>query len=224
MDNTYVGYLPPWPTRERPGSGYDVTEVSKEPSGFASSTRVKATRLSLELESQEFSGMISTWIRNCHDDHFACKSSTSYGTILARVIDVGSPDGTTAPHLCDTNGELRDYIALSHCWQPLVTTKENISSLKACIPWAELPKTFRDAITVTRGLGIGYIWIASLCIIQDDAQDWEREAAKTARIYEYSYITIAATAATNGSVCILFEYLSRSRFSRFRSIRSCVIP
>lgn len=169
----------------------------------------------MEPESKEFSDMISTWIKDCHDDHPACKPSTSSGTLPTRVIDVGSPDGRTEPRLCDTNGEPGDYIALSHCWggrQPLRTTKENICSMKTCIPWAKLPNTFQDAISVTRRLGIRYLWIDSLCIVQDDAQDWEREAAKMALIFEAAYITIAATAATNGSVCILFPDYSLSPF------------
>lgn len=155
--------------------------------------------------------MISTWIKDCQDKHSACNSGTFRRTLPSRVIDVGPPDGKTPPRLCDTNGEPGDYIALSHCWggkQPLVTTKNNICSMKTFIPWGELPNTFQDAITVTRTLGLKYIWIDSLCIVQDDAQDWEREAAKMALIFEAAYVTIAATAASNGSVCLFSEFVS----------------
>lgn len=167
-------------------------------------SREMSSRSSLKPKSKRFFEMISTWIKDCQDNHSACKSTTSCGTLPTRVIDVGSPDGRTEPRLYETSGEPGDYIALSHCWggaQPLRTTKETICSLKTCIPWAELPNTFQDAIKVTRGLGIRYLWIDSLCIIQDDAQDWEREAANMAVIFEAAYLTIAATAATNGSVC-----------------------
>lgn len=54
--------------------------------------------------------------------------------------------------------------------------------------------------------GTRYIWIDSLCIVQDDAEDWEREAAKMALIFEAAYLTIAATAATNGTVCISSDH------------------
>ncbi|KAG6358673.1 hypothetical protein INS49_012191 [Diaporthe citri] len=169
---------------------------------MVASVRGMSIRLSLEAESKEFSEMISTWTKTCQDGHSACKSSTSTRTLPTRVIDVGSPDGRTAPHPCDTNGEPGDYIALSHCWggkQPLRTTKENMCSMKTCIPWAKLPNTFQDAIAVTRRLGIRCLWIDSLFIVQDDAQDWEREAARMALIFEAAYLTIAATAATDGS-------------------------
>jgi hypothetical protein len=61
------------------------------------------------------------------------------------------------------------------------------------IDWHELPKTFQDAIIFTRALGINYLWIDSLCIVQDDLEDWRHEAAKMADIYESCYFTLAAT-------------------------------
>lgn len=192
---------------------------SNEPSVLVSSTRGTSTRLSLEPESEEFFDLISTWLKDCQIDHSACKPSASRGTLPTRVIDVGSSDGGTVPRICETNGVTGDYIALSHCWgggQPLKTTKENISSMKTGIPWAKLPNTFQDAITVTRRLGLRYLWIDSLCIVQDDAQDWEREAANMAVIFESAYLTIAATAATNGSVCT-FPKSHCSPFKYFRS-------
>ncbi|KAH7239613.1 hypothetical protein MRS44_015121 [Fusarium solani] len=56
----------------------------------------------------------------------------------------------------------------------------------------EVPKTFQDAIVVTHELGVPYLWIDSLCIIQDDISDWGREASQMARIYTNAYINIAA--------------------------------
>ena len=57
----------------------------------------------------------------------------------------------------------------------------------------DLPLTFRDAIFVTRKLGFKYLWIDSLAIIQDDADDWRREAASMAAIYSNASVTIAAS-------------------------------
>jgi hypothetical protein len=78
------------------------------------------------------------------------------------------------------------YAALSHCWglYPLLTTTtSNISSHssrppgRSGIPLSSLPRTFRDAILIKRALGLRYLWIDSLCIIQDSDVDWEREWA-----------------------------------------------
>jgi hypothetical protein len=69
------------------------------------------------------------------------------------------------------------------------TTERN----KASIPWDTIPKTFQDAIIVTRKLGISYRWIDCLCIIQDNAQDCRVESAKIGSIYQNAYLTIGAT-------------------------------
>lgn len=67
------------------------------------------------------------------------------------------------------------YICLSHCWgtvKIIRTTKTNLEKYKEAIVWAELSKTFREAIELTREFGLGFIWIDSLCIVQDGPQDW----------------------------------------------------
>ncbi|KAJ9621601.1 hypothetical protein H2203_007088 [Taxawa tesnikishii (nom. ined.)] len=56
----------------------------------------------------------------------------------------------------------------------------------------ELPETFRDAIQITRALGIRYLWIDALCIVQGDKEDWTREAAAMAAVYGSSRVTISA--------------------------------
>ncbi|KAG8527742.1 uncharacterized protein KY384_007896 [Bacidia gigantensis] len=75
---------------------------------------------------------------------------------------------------------------------PLRTTRSTEASHRSSIPMSSLPKTFHDAVSVTRALNIRCIWIDSLCIVQDDLVDWEQEAAKMASIYEGSCLTIAA--------------------------------
>jgi hypothetical protein len=86
-------------------------------------------------------------------------------------------------------------MALSHCWgsaQTFVTTKSTLAARKSGINFGDLPKTFQDAIVVTRMLGVQYLWIDSLCILQGDVEDWEREGSRMADIYQNSYLTIIA--------------------------------
>lgn len=95
-----------------------------------------------------------------------------------------------------------NYITLSHCWGEgniLTTKKQNLKRHKENIDFKLLPKTFQDSIDITRHLGIRYLWIDSLCIIQDDPDDWAEESSKMAYIYQSSYLTITATAAKNDS-------------------------
>ncbi|KAK0704849.1 heterokaryon incompatibility protein-domain-containing protein, partial [Lasiosphaeris hirsuta] len=95
------------------------------------------------------------------------------------------------------------YATLSHCWgpptskPPLRTTKFNQIGHSKGIALATLTLNFLDAVLICRKLGLDYIWIDSLCIIQDDSADWEAEAAKMADIYRGSYLNIAAAAAAD---------------------------
>ncbi|KAH7018102.1 heterokaryon incompatibility protein-domain-containing protein, partial [Microdochium trichocladiopsis] len=89
------------------------------------------------------------------------------------------------------------YTALSHRWgqgsdKAGPTTRGNIEERKNDIAWEALPDLFHDAVSLTLGLGVSYIWIDSLCIVQDDVDDWEREAASMTRIFNNALLTIAA--------------------------------
>ncbi|PVH77342.1 HET-domain-containing protein, partial [Cadophora sp. DSE1049] len=86
------------------------------------------------------------------------------------------------------------YIALSHCWgtaQAMTTNRANLEEHGHQIPIDDLPKTFREAAMITVGLDVRFLWIDSLCIVQDDLHDWEVESAKMAAVYGLSYLTIA---------------------------------
>lgn len=65
------------------------------------------------------------------------------------------------------------------------------------IPFAGLPPTFADAIRLTDALGLSYLWIDSLCIIQDDPLDWEAESTAMCDVYRGSTINIAASASVD---------------------------
>jgi Heterokaryon incompatibility protein (HET) len=71
--------------------------------------------------------------------------------------------------------------------------------MQQSIPLALLPKTIQDAIKVARRLGIEYLWVDSICIVQDDSDDFERESANMGKIYQQALFTIAATSARSSS-------------------------
>ena len=68
-----------------------------------------------------------------------------------------------------------------------------------CISMRSLPRTFRDAVVATRKLSIRYLWIDSLCIIQDDENDCQRESSYMVSIFQNEYLTLAATASSDNS-------------------------
>lgn len=61
---------------------------------------------------------------------------------------------------------------------------------------ADLPRTFRDAVQVTRSLGVRYLWIDSLCIVQDDPQDWDAESKLMEQVFSSAYVTISASCSS----------------------------
>ncbi|KUJ18523.1 HET-domain-containing protein, partial [Mollisia scopiformis] len=100
------------------------------------------------------------------------------------------------------------YAALSHCWgkiKILRLLKENFETFHTSVPISELSRTFQDSLKVLTELGLEYIWIDSLCIIQDDAQDWEREAVKMSAVYGCSEITLAASSSEDGSQGLFYD-------------------
>ena len=103
------------------------------------------------------------------------------------------------------------YLTLSHCWGNGPTkrlTEKEVSAFKKGLDLEKLPQSFRDAITVVKCLDHFYLWVDSLCIIQDNAQDWRRQSALMADIYQGSWCSIAATGAVDGSGG-LFQFSDR---------------
>ena len=92
------------------------------------------------------------------------------------------------------------WACLSHRWGDIQTVKtlsSNYTSHQANLPWQSLPKTFKEAIIFSSKLNLDFIWIDSLCIIQDSEVDWRTEASKMADIYANAFITLAATKSPN---------------------------
>jgi hypothetical protein len=107
-----------------------------------------------------------------------------------------------------TDMERKPYATLSHCWggsKPTKLTTETEYSLRTGIPIETLPRTFKDAVGIARRLSIQHLWIDSLCIFQDDPNDWLDEATTMCDVYSHSLLNIAATAALNSSVGLFFE-------------------
>ncbi|PSR90871.1 heterokaryon incompatibility protein-domain-containing protein, partial [Coniella lustricola] len=91
------------------------------------------------------------------------------------------------------NGPQAGYVTLSHCWDS--SPRPGIAMIEAIsrgIAIDQLPRTFQDAVAATRRLGFGYLWIDSLCILQDSKEDWEREASEMNLVYIKASVTLAA--------------------------------
>jgi hypothetical protein len=149
-----------------------------------------------------------SWIRCCVEQHPNCLSYKGDPPLPTRVIDIGPVDVTKEPCLLISNGRKAPFVALSHCWgttQPLVTDVENLQQHLISIPFSSLPRLFQDAVTATRSLGYRYLWIDSLCIIQDSTEDWQRECSRMVEVYRNSTVTIVGPAAFDSYTGFLDE-------------------
>lgn len=118
----------------------------------------------------------------------------------ARLIDLepllpfneDSKDAQIIPYQLANSG----YATLSYCWGTTMppgsaTTQDNIEKRSKRLEASSLPQTLRDSFRVIRQLGIRYLWVDALCIIQDDPNDWATEAANMASIYDNCLVSIA---------------------------------
>jgi hypothetical protein len=125
------------------------------------------------------------------------------------VIDVGSiSDPDLRLQITNPASPGSPYATLSHCWgkqkiKQLVLS--NLFTLVKGIVFTELSKTFQDAIVITRRLGLRFLWINSLCIIQDYIEDWTHESGMMGLVYSNSTCNLAATAAEDSSTGCFFE-------------------
>ncbi|RGP62657.1 het-domain-containing protein [Fusarium sporotrichioides] len=144
------------------------------------------------------------WLRRCRESHIDCRRlHDSTDPILpTRVLDVtgGTLDDPKVKLIETSRMKRGTYCALSYCWgksRCVTTTKANLVNHKHDIPVATLPRTIRDAVLATRGLEINYLWVDSLCIVQDDTDDWSSEAAIMGDVYANATLTISTLSGTD---------------------------
>jgi hypothetical protein len=140
------------------------------------------------------------WLARCLTQHTDCIEAEGPLPLLpSRVIDV---DGLQDSILRLTPSTRGRYVTLTHRWGSsniTKTTKSNLSQRLASIAFNDLTKTMQDAVTITRMLGVRYLWIDAMCIIQDSHSDWSVEACDMANIYRNALLTIAAASASDHS-------------------------
>ncbi|SCO92101.1 uncharacterized protein FRV6_16229 [Fusarium oxysporum] len=144
------------------------------------------------------------WFHECVLKHDNCNGvNTPKNWIPSRLIDVGSrPPFPDTIKLRQTKGWQTSvqYAALSHCWgavQPFKLLQRNVHVLMSGISTVDLPKTFRDAIYATRKFGLQYLWIDSLCIIQDSNEDWDFESSLMTHVYGGCLLNFAAASSSD---------------------------
>ncbi|KAF2430163.1 HET-domain-containing protein [Tothia fuscella] len=175
------------------------------------------------------------WLKDCSENHDLCKNDNISSrsmleaknrSLPRRLLDLSgislvnmAPSGNIrlVEATKTASGKMASetkYACLSHCWGKalLISTKTtNIDEMHTGVPFQSFPKTFQHAMIVAIKLGVLYIWIDSLCIIQDDPQDWGRESQKMASIYSKGHFTIAASHASGSTEGLFSQPADRYR-------------
>ncbi|KAK0215957.1 heterokaryon incompatibility protein-domain-containing protein [Armillaria nabsnona] len=175
-----------------------------------------------DVDSPESYDLIKKRIDEC-SRHGRCPPPRHQGVRLpTRVIDCADEG---RPRLFVSQGAKGNYVALSYMWgenQPDCTKTTNLDSYTEAIPLQNIPKTISDAITVTRKLGLRFLWVDALCILQDSREDKAQEIAQMRRIFHDAYVTIIAACAHKVSDGFLHD--RRVTMAEWGSSESILLP
>jgi hypothetical protein len=156
--------------------------------------------------SDEAFALARRWIDTCAETHENCdKRSSSTRRIPRRLLDVtqvvDKTEGVvrlvnTAERMAD-GSQMLQYVTLSHRWNPTYncfTFASNIHEHETQgIEMTRLSKTFAEACVTVKKLGLTYIWIDSLCIIQDSNTDKGLEIPNMADYYQNAELNLSAS-------------------------------
>ncbi|TQN71695.1 hypothetical protein CSHISOI_03820, partial [Colletotrichum shisoi] len=165
----------------------------------------------LGTDSEASQKQMKRWIDNCVESHPKCQPSHAGNAFMpTRVLDIGATNDPWPPlqipvvKTSTIGDESRKYMTLSHCWGEKLFVNLTPERLKKFtndgIPWGNSSsgngisssQNFVEAIKTTRRLGIRYLWIDSICIIQGDKEDWAVESKLMHKVYRNSYCNLAA--------------------------------
>ncbi|KAL5316747.1 hypothetical protein ACEPPN_015798 [Leptodophora sp. 'Broadleaf-Isolate-01'] len=153
-----------------------------------------------ESDHPRILGLGQQWLSKCRAHHPSCNNQNLAfrPTRLLEIVDQNRGRVILA------SDEILNhpYATLSHCWgkgKTLRLMASNIDELRSNINLDELPASYREANSICNKFGFQYIWIDSLCIIQDSIDDWRQEAMAMRDVYRNSTLNIAAAAASENS-------------------------
>ncbi|KAK0716375.1 heterokaryon incompatibility protein-domain-containing protein [Lasiosphaeris hirsuta] len=148
------------------------------------------------------------WLKRCQENedgnHIQC-NPPSQDWLPTRLLDVASAMATSTVKLVQPRDDPdafvadRQYVTLSHCWGawggaelPVLTTENLSERLGGGLPVSLLPQTFNDALEAAHWFNVRWLWIDSLCILQDSNEDWQKEAVMMYDVYKNALLNISA--------------------------------
>jgi hypothetical protein len=209
----------------------DIGQTASKGKKYAQHDYSWSIQQGTEIDSDPLSDssvrIMQQWIETCRNHHQRCRwdHSSKYSQNLptakemntanedvplpSRLIDVNSSNESLI-RLWKCSGQTGKYLALSHRWvngltPQWVTTQNTLEARHSWFPLGTLPASIVDAVCVTRKLGLQYLWVDSLCIIQDSQDDWEVESSQMANIYANAQVTIFADCGRDDNHGFLFS-------------------
>ncbi|KAF1843088.1 HET-domain-containing protein [Cucurbitaria berberidis CBS 394.84] len=167
--------------------------------------------------------LAKAWFERCTKSHGAACSLEKAVAFPTRLIYIPRDDPSRLK-LCVTQGMRGQYVTLSYCWGKgnfFKTLSTNMEELQSSFEAETLPETLRDAVRLTHRMGFEWLWIDSLCILQDDFPDWSRESSRMAQIYGNAAFTICAdsTRSTDDGIFRQRDVLQSHQFGRDSAFR-----
>jgi len=155
-----------------------------------------------DVASKSNLAVMYQWLKECHSSHALC-GQKQVDFVPRRLLRIESTTEKTTVRLVeDLQCHHTRWAALSYVWggvQSFQTTAASFASMQAGFGAQDLPLTLRDAVTVCIAMSLDYLWVDSLCIIQDDDEDLARELASMPQIYQRAWVTISASTAASVS-------------------------
>ena len=166
-------------------------------------------------DTRESKSLVAHWLDVCEQNHIKCLPQKGSDWYPTRLLDLGNLSDLQIDQLRIIESQRESptgpYVTLSHRWggsDVYKLTKATYANLRSGIRTQILPRTFRDAVRATkRGLAVRYLWIDSLCILQDpdDQSDWLKEALTMHKVYENAFCNLSATGAADSSQGLFFD-------------------
>ncbi|KAL1392042.1 heterokaryon incompatibility protein-domain-containing protein [Phyllosticta capitalensis] len=191
-------YVAAWPGKCR--DWLNITKTPFDPNGPVSDLSIQFMRRCID---------------ECVNNHASCREKTTKTPFVpTRLLEIADGDNFKVRLVQGCRVPFRDsavhqvkYATLSYCWgdsMSLKTTDENKDAHEQTgIPVQHMPQAFQDAIHVVRRLGIRYLWIDALCIIQGNTADWEAESVQMCDIFANAHVTLGAAATSSCSESFL---------------------
>ena len=157
---------------------------------------------SVSTDSEQSLEIVRRWLSDCTLKHMKCSVAEPLLWKPKRLLDVSirGPGGAQGVRLCDGlfADPLSEYVTLSYCYgtaKPTRLHKKTLPALRQGVAASSLPKTIADAAFITRELGFKYLWVDSLCLMQDSAEEMLSESSQMDKVYSGASLNLAATAS-----------------------------